>query len=191
MKIRLASAVGFSLACAFLGWTLAKAQIPATATAPVKVESLESPLKTLDWLVGDWVGTQDDQTIEFNCNFAKNDAFLIRSFKSSLPENQSLSGMQVIAWDPSKASIRSWTFDSNGGFGEEAWSQNENRYTIRSTYTLPDGGKASALNVFTVIDDQQCSWKSVNREIDGELQPELDEIVLVRKTEATKNAGAK
>ena len=102
-----------------------------------------------------------------------------------------MSGMQLIAWDPAKKGIRSWTFDSDGGFGEDAWSQSGNRYTIRAKYTLPDGGTASAVNVFTFVNDSKCTWKSVSREIDGELQPDTDEIVLVRKTVEPESKGEK
>jgi hypothetical protein len=98
--------------------------------------------------------------------------------------------MQVIAWDPANETIRSWTFDSNGGFGEDNWTQSGNRYTIRARYTLPDGGIASALNIFTFVDDNTCTWRSVSREIDGELQPDTEEVVLVRKsTEANLEQG--
>lgn len=102
-----------------------------------------------------------------------------------------MSGMQVIAWDQAKQVIRSWTFDSDGGFGEDTWTQSGNRYTIRAKYTLPDGGIASAINVFTYLDGNRCTWKSVSREIDGELQPDTDEIVLVRKAAELKPAGGK
>lgn len=102
-----------------------------------------------------------------------------------------MSGMQVIAWDQSKQAIRSWTFDSDGGFGEDTWTQSGTRYTIRAKYTLPDGGIASAINVFTFVEDNKCTWKSVSREIDGELQPDTDEVVLVRKTAELKPAGGK
>ena len=151
----------------------------------------QSPLDTLDWLVGDWVNEDENRSIEFNCHFTKNGSFLVRSFQIVTGKDDRMSGMQVIAWDPVNQSIRSWTFDSDGGFGEDAWTQSGNRYTIRAKYTLPDGGIASAINVFTFVDDNKCTWKSVSREIDGELQPDTDEVVLVRKAAELKPAGGK
>lgn len=102
-----------------------------------------------------------------------------------------MSGMQVIAWDAAQGTIRSWTYDSDGGFGEDNWSQSGNRYTIRAKYTLPDGGTASAVNVLTYVNDDKCTWSSVSREIDGELQPDINEIVLVRKTAESEVKGGK
>jgi hypothetical protein len=162
-----------------------KAEIQEEVTA-----ARQSPLRTLDWLVGDWMNEDENRRIEFNCQFTKNGSFLVRSFRIVAEKDVRMSGMQVIAWDPANQSIRSWTFDSDGGFGEDTWTQSGNRYTIRATYTLPDGGMASAINVFTFVDDNRCTWRSVSREIDGELQLDTDEIVLVRKSaERTPERG--
>jgi hypothetical protein len=101
-----------------------------------------------------------------------------------------MSGMQVVAWDPAKETIRSWTFDSNGGFGEDIWTQADHRYTIRSKYTLPDGGTGSAINVMTYIDDDSFQWKSTNREIDGELLHDTAEVVISRVADSGTDAAA-
>jgi hypothetical protein len=185
---------GWVVALSFAGQDVPKAEkqestktvMPAAATP-----ERQSPLDTLDWLVGDWVNEDENRSIEFNCHFTKNGSFLVRSFQIVTEKNVRMSGMQVIAWDPANQSIRSWTFDSDGGFGEDTWTQSGNRYTIRAKYTLADGGIASAINVFTFVDDNKCAWKSVSREIDGELQPDTDEFILVRKTTEPKPAGGK
>jgi len=168
------------------GWSAARSQVPpGDKPDPVPAENKASdrarPLDTLDWMVGDWVDDDEKVVAEFSCHFTKNDAFLVRSFRVALTDDARLSGMQVIAWDPARDAVRSWTFDSNGGFGEESWAQSGNRYTIRAKYTLPDGGTASAVHVMTYVNDDRFTWKSVNREIDGVLQPDIGEVVLVRK----------
>lgn len=196
MRLRLLTAVGLSCTGIALAWSIAHAQPKPRQPKPDESPtgenaSQERPLDMLDWLVGDWVNEDENRSIEFNCHFTKNGAFLVRSFRIVTAKDVSMSGMQLIAWDPAKKSIRSWTFDSDGGFGEDAWSQSGNRYTIRAKYTLPDGGTASAVNVFTFVDDNKCTWKSVSREIDGELQPDTDEIVLVRKTVEPESKGEK
>jgi hypothetical protein len=196
MRIRLLTAVGLSCVGIALAWSIAHAQpkpgeLKPTQSPPGEQVRQERPLDTLDWLVGDWVNEDEARSIEFNCHFTKNGAFLVRSFRIVTAKDVSMSGMQLIAWDPAKKGIRSWTFDSDGGFGEDIWSQSGNRYTIRAKYTLPDGGTASAVNVFTFVNDSKCTWKSVSREIDGELQPDTDEIVLVRKTVEPESKGEK
>jgi hypothetical protein len=170
------------------GWALTGilAQETKTAAPPdevvVAVESTtaERPLETLDWLVGSWAGTTEKGAVEFSCKFTKNNAFLVRSFRVLNESDVAMSGMQVVAWDPAKEMIRSWTFDSDGGFGEDTWTQADDRYTMRSKYTLADGGTGSAINVMTYVDDDNFRWKSTNREIDGELQPDTDEVMVSR-----------
>jgi hypothetical protein len=169
------------------GWALTemRAQVPAapappTATATEAVTPAESPLATLDWLVGSWHCQTERGAVEFSCKFTKNNAFLVRSFRIVNEPEGTMSGMQVIAWDPVQETIRSWTFDSDGGFGEDTWNQADDRYTMRSKYTLADGGKGAAINVMTYVDHDTFHWMSTNREIDGELQPDTAEIVVSR-----------
>ena len=162
------------------------APAPETGSAG---ETVSEALEPLDWLVGDWCDNNASPTVEFSCNPSKNGKFLVRSFRIARKEAEPFSGMQLIAWDPAKGAIRSWTFDSAGGFGEETWTQSGNRYTIRSKYTLPDGGSGSSLQIMNYLDDDNLNWKSVSREIDGEIQPDTNEITLVRKTEAGDAKG--
>jgi hypothetical protein len=159
------------------------------AKARAEAVARKTPLDTLDWLVGDWVATGDQMTADFSCDYTKNESFLFRPFRIVQKNGDSLSGTQVIAWDPMQATIRSWTFDSMGGFGEETWSQSGNRYSIRAKYILPDGGTGSAIHVLTYIDDNTATWKSVNREIDGVLQPDTAEVTLVRKDDGSDAKG--
>jgi hypothetical protein len=178
------------------GWALTEmfAQPPAISVqpnaAPADTATIsESPLATLDWLVGSWAGKTENGEVEFSCRFSKNNAFLIRSFRILNQSEPTMSGMQVVAWDPVHEAIRSWTFDSDGGFGEDTWTQANDRYTMRSKYTLPDGGTGSAINVMTFVNNDTFHWKSTNREIDGELQPDTGEIVLSRIA-ASESDGA-
>jgi hypothetical protein len=167
-----------------------KAEVAEEPREAEAADERETPLESLDWLVGDWVNAGEEHRIEFSCRYSKNNAFLIRSFRITRKDDVKMSGMQVIAWDAALQTIRSWTYDSEGGFGEEKWAQAGKQYTIRSRYTLPDGGTGSAMHVMMYVDDDQFTWKSVNREIDGELQPDVEEIALVRKpTTATDKGG--
>ena len=49
-------------------------------------------------------------------------------------------------------------------------------------FTLPDGGRASAVHVMTRDNDDSFRWKSVSRVIDGSLQPDIDEVTFIRRT---------
>jgi hypothetical protein len=197
MKLHLLPSVFILLIGVATGWVFARAQEPKQEGPPPRVVNepgeveVEKPLDTLDWLVGDWVDEQEKVSIEISCHYTKNRAFLLRTFRIVKENEPRISGMQLIAWDPARETIRSWTYDSNGGFGEESWSQSGNRYTLRSKYTLPDGGIGSNLQVIQAVDDNKLTWQSVDRFIDGKFQPDTEEITLVRKTEGDEEKGAK
>jgi hypothetical protein len=195
MKRWLLMSVGLLAVGLVTGWSLARTQESTTTTKQDTVQknetTPETPLDTLDWLVGDWVDTSDNVSVELSCHFTKNGAFLLRSFNILTAKNVSLTGMQLIAWDAAKQTIRSWTYDSKGGFGEEVWSQSGNHYTIRAKYTLPDGGTGASTQVVTFVDNNKFTWKSVNREIDGEFLSDTEEVFLVRKPVSNDVKGAK
>ena len=92
-----------------------------------------------------------------------------------------LEGTQIVGWDPAAGTIRSWMFDSDGGFGEGVWSKKGNSWIVKFSQVLPDGRKASATNIYTIVDDNTFTWKSVGREVDGEFLPNVDEFKMVRK----------
>ncbi len=146
---------------------------------PVVLSHYEQ-LKDLEWMIGTWVDGDDQAQIKTTCEWTRNKNFITRSFTVSIQDRIDMAGMQIIGWDPAAKQIRSWVFDSDGGFAEGRWTKKENRWSITSTGTLPDGGKASSVNVITRVDDDQFRWKSLNRTAGGELLPNIDEVVVVR-----------
>ncbi|HTQ39484.1 MAG TPA: SgcJ/EcaC family oxidoreductase [Pirellulales bacterium] len=142
-------------------------------------------LKELEWMIGSWHDDDPRPSVEIqtDCAWTKNKNFLTRSYAVAIGDDVRQSGMQIIGWDPVAKQIRSWLFDSNGGFGEGTWKHKENKWFIENTATLPDGGKATSLNIMTKLDDDSFKWESTEREIDGELQPNVDPVVVVRKTD--------
>ena len=138
-------------------------------------------LKSLEWMIGTWVDTSDDSTIETVCRWTKNKNFITRSFKVHIEDRVEMEGTQVIGWDPDKQTIRSWLFDSEGGFGVGMWTQKENQWTIRTLQVLANGEKASGINIITKVDDNTFKFRSLGREVDGVLLPGVEEITVVRQ----------
>ncbi len=147
-------------------------------------------LKALAWLVGDWsdeVSPQNGLSVRSTCDWTANRAFLIRKFKVEGP-NISRLGTEVIGWDPRGQRIRSWVFDSDGGFGENLWVRDGNRWLVRHTGTRPDGSDASATNVFTVVDADTVTVQSKDRMAGGDRQPDVPEVTLKRRPVANPQA---
>ena len=139
-----------------------------------------SQLQALEWLVGTWQDKTGDQTIETKINWAASKNFLTRTFKVQGSGQDETDGWEVIGWDPDRQQIRSWIFDSNGGFGESTWSNDGEHWLIKASNTLADGGHSTAENVLTRVDDNTFTWESQNRTLNGELQPSIEKVEVQR-----------
>ena len=131
-------------------------------------------------MIGTWVDQDEENRIETTCQWTKNQNFMTRWFTVSVRDRIDMAGVQIVGWDPAAKQIRSWVFDSDGGFGEGVWTKKDTRWYVQATGTLPDGSKTSSVNIITYVDDNTFTWQSVNREAGGEILPNVDEVVVVR-----------
>jgi len=137
-------------------------------------------MKQLEWMIGEWEDADDEVTIETSCRWTRNNNFIVRSFRVYADDRVDLEGTQIIGWDPAANTIRSWMFDSDGGFGVGAWTRNGDRWTVRTLQVLANGERASAINVMTYIDDDTFTIRSTSREVGGEMMPGIPETRVVR-----------
>jgi uncharacterized protein (TIGR02246 family) len=138
-------------------------------------------LKDLNWLVGEWVDEDEDAKIVKKIGWDDNQNFLTQHFTVSAEGQKIQEGRQIIAWDPVKERIRSWVFDSDGGFGEGTWSNEEKQWKVEMSYSLPDGRIASAINIYTPINENSYKWESTGREVAGEQLPSIEPVTVERK----------
>jgi uncharacterized protein (TIGR02246 family) len=152
-----------------------------TDDEPEVIPSHYEQLKPLEWLVGHWVDQDEEVRIDFECNWAKNQNFLVRSFTVAAGDRIDMSGMQVIGWDAAAKTIRSWTFDSDGGFAEATWNKQGDQWFISNTGVLADGQKITMVNVVKPVDENSFTWQTVERTVGGDLLPNIDEVMIVRE----------
>jgi len=152
-----------------------------TDDASDNVASHYEQLKAIEWLVGKWVDQDEQARVEFDCHWSKNQNFLVRSFSVDVDDRIDMSGMQVIGWDAAAKRIRSWTFDSDGGFAEATWTHRGDRWFITNTGMLADGRRTSMINVVKPVDDTSFTWRTIERTAGGELLPNIDEVTIVRQ----------
>lgn len=149
-----------------------------------EVTSNYEHLKDLEWMIGAWIDGDEESRVEMTYQWTKNRNFITCMFAVSVGDKIDMSGLQIIGWDPAHKEIRSWVFDSAGGFGQGVWNKKDKSWTIRLTGTLPDGSSTSSTHIITYLKDNAYGWQSVNRIVGGELQPNIDEVVAFRQTEA-------
>ena len=139
-------------------------------------------LKDLEWMIGGWVDQAGEGTVSTQCHWARNNNFIIRSFTVSDGDAVGMAGMQIIGWDPARKQIRSWVFDSDGGFNEGLWQPIDQKWMVHCTATLSDGRRGTSDSIMKPLDENSFTWQQVNRFVDGEMLPNLEEIVIVRNS---------
>lgn len=135
-------------------------------------------LKDLAWLVGKWEDADDNVEITFDNKWDKYKNFITQHFKMKIYGQNDIEGKQIIAWDPVKKVIRSWVFDSDGGFGEGTWVKADKSWYATTKYTLSDGRIGSSINVYTPVDDHSYTYASEEREVGGEILPDMDPVTI-------------
>jgi uncharacterized protein (TIGR02246 family) len=141
-----------------------------------------NPLSGLAWMVGDWQDASDDIDVTAHCTWSANNHFLIRSHTVTVNGDVDLEGTEVIVHDPTTKQIRSFMFDSDGTVTESTWTQQGKAWTVKSKGFLADGKKASATHTYTQVDDNICTYASSNRDVGGQLQPNIPDVKMVRVT---------
>jgi uncharacterized protein (TIGR02246 family) len=137
-------------------------------------------LKDLEWMVGDWIDEGADSVVRLHCQWSEDENFLFRTFTVKAQGKPVMTVTQRIGWDPVSRQVRSWEFDSEGGFGEGKWSRDGDRWVVKSTGVRPEGTTASATNVMFRERPDLVKWSSTDRVIGDESVPDDLAYVLVR-----------
>ena len=143
----------------------------------------KSGLETLGWLIGDW---RDDVaggiSVETKARWTEGDHSIRRSFQMFDENGLREQATQVIVWDAKIGTIRSWIFDSKGGFGTGIWEQiAENTWAVETEFQLADGGVATATNVYKVVDNSRLEFFSTSRKLNGVDLPDTEPVSVNRK----------
>lgn len=152
-------------------------------------ESAADALKQLSWLIGDWVDNAGDTRVSTRFRWTANQTFLLRSFDVETKDGVTMTGTQVIGWDPRNHTIRSWSFNSNGSFGQGLWTQEGNRWVSKSTQTTARGTLASGTYIMEPIDNDSFTIQLVGHEVDGEPLPSEPAVKIVRVVKETASTS--
>jgi len=153
-------------------WLLSSLRTTATdASAP------NSHLKPLEWLLGEWVAKHDDSAIIVSTDWCDDGHFILREFAIARENGETISGTQRIGWDPITKQIKSWTFDSQGGIGQEQWRQESNRWVVESADVTADGKNAKTSTAYIPADSGRFTWEVTSADVDGvQLKPKRVEF---------------
>jgi uncharacterized protein (TIGR02246 family) len=167
-------------------WTKSGEQWLITSARDLPAEVVDLPslayaqLKSLEWLVGEWQDDTPGKDIQLHVSWAKNKAFLLLEYRIKQEGAETLDVLVRVGWDSVNKRVRSWLFDSQGGFGEGYWQKEGNKWLVGTSGVLPDGGIGGATNSYEFVNPTTFIWRATDREIDG--QPLADsEVKFVRQ----------
>ncbi|MHB8974368.1 MAG: YybH family protein [Pirellulaceae bacterium] len=138
-------------------------------------------LRPLEWLVGDWVDEGPDAVVATSYRWAENHDFILCDFHVLISGRVAMTGTQRIGWDPLAKQLRSWIFDSEGGFTEGMWTRDRNQWIVRTVGVTRDGQPASATNITTRLSRDRMTWQSRDRIVGGKTMPNIAEVSIARK----------
>ncbi len=148
--------------------------------------SAAAAISQLDWLIGTWSDSSGSGVVRSTVRLADGGSFLIRSFEvvteAAEGEGERTSkSTQIIGWDPRAQTIRSWTFNADGSFGEGQWSKSGQQWLIKATQTLHDGQTAAGSYVLEPKSKDAFSIQLIGHEIGGRLQPSTAAVTVRRE----------
>jgi uncharacterized protein (TIGR02246 family) len=135
-------------------------------------------LLDLEWLIGTWEAKRGDTEVRTTYEWWGDKSF-VRVKISIKQKDSTREGFQMVCKDLSTGMIRSWTFDSEGSFGEATWTRDGKKWVQDSAGVLEDGSVLAATNFLTPIDNDSFTFQSVQRSVGGE---DIDDIPPVRVT---------
>lgn len=167
------------------GWQIASLRDFADDPLPTASERL-APLA---WLIGDWVNEGTDAVVKISYRWSEDKNFILGDYLITRGGQVAMKSTQRIGWDPLSGKVRSWLFDSDGGFGEGNWTQVENTWVIKSSAVLPDGLTGSATITVTPSDKDHYTLKGTER-IVGDARDDDFEFKVARQAPAAARAAA-
>jgi uncharacterized protein (TIGR02246 family) len=137
-------------------------------------------LAPLEWLLGEWLDEGREEIVEAKFRWDDSKSFLLEEFQVIRDGDVVIKGTQRIGWDPQAKQIRSWIFDSAGGFGEATWTPAGDDWICKAKGVRPDGISASATRRLTRSATDHVIWSSTDRLLGNEQLPDLA-VTMVRK----------
>jgi len=159
---------------------------------PIEIGEAPSPtypkLQQFEWLIGDWQDSAPKSDSRLNCQWAPNKSCLLMEYTVVREGGDPILVTQRVGWDASEGVIRSWVYDSMGGFGEGIWEREGNHWVVHCAGRLPDGRFGSATNTYEFVDNNNFVWRGKDRRLEDHPLPDTD-VKYTRKIQKTDVLG--
>jgi len=146
-------------------------------------------LAQLSWLLGEWVNEDRESVVHTDCQWSDDGNYLLRRFTVETYDGRTLNGVQRIGWDAHQQKLRSWTFDSEGGFLTGEWTRDGKRWLLINSGVNAEGKAVSGTAVYTAIDAEMVTWQLQNVVVGKEITGAGPLVTMVRRPPQPKNSA--
>jgi len=160
-------------------WLIASAREFTADEEPTPHERL----RPLAWLAGDWVDENSESVVLMSCRWSEDKNFLLMEYTAKIQGRSAMKTSQRIGWDPLHQRVRSWAFDSDGGYGDAHWTAIDTGWVIKSSAVLPDGRTGSATLFIEPVDKGKFVMRGFDRIVGDETNDDY-EVTIVRRPPA-------
>lgn len=158
------------------GWKIASIRDFADESVPTSGDLL----KSLSWIIGDWINEGSDGRVKLSYRWSEDGNFILGDIAVIGKGNTTFKSSQRIGWDPLRGQPRSWMFDSDGGYAEATWMSAEGTWILNSSAVMPNGQTGSAILKLIPADQGRYTMSGSNRFVGG--VPEDDfELTIVKQ----------
>ena len=130
--------------------------------------AMDDSLKDLGWLIGTWRMDTKDRDVTTTYEWDENKAFIRGKYSVKEGAKGTESGMQIFGKDNAEGGIRSWVFQSDGGYGDGTWTREGKKWTVDFEGVTGDGKKLRATVIYVHVDPNTFTWQSVQQTVDGQ-----------------------
>jgi len=145
---------------------------------------LDVSLKEVEWLIGTWRAAAKNREVTITYAWDENQAFIRGKFAVKEGSKVIESGTEMIGKDRVQGVIRSWVFQSDGGFGEGVWTRDGKQWSVDVHGVRTDGGELTATILYIQVEPNVVTWQAVNQSLDGVPVADTQPIKVTKQTSA-------
>lgn len=145
---------------------------------------LDDSIKDLEWLIGTWDMTAGNRTVTTTYEWDDNKVFIRGKYMAKEGVKVVESGTQMFGKDNADGGIRSWVFQSDGGFGGGLWTREGKNWSIDFYGVTPDGQRLTATVLYVRLDANTFTWQSVNQTVDDQSIADTQPIKVIKQKAA-------
>ena len=137
-------------------------------------------IEDLDWLIGTWKAILKNE--EVTLSFAKDPKkpFINGEFVKKAKGKVVTAGTMRIGIDPQGGQLRSWHFEDDGGHAQSLWVRDGNNWMLDCIGVGGDGTPHEAVNVLGKLNNNEITWRSIDRIVGEQPMPDTAPVKLVR-----------